>query len=297
MMNVAAPIEMEARMRLSFCVMALCGTALQQVRAQDSRAPKDHLHDRFQLSISGAQVWLGPRVRVDAGDGTPGTELDGKDVGASNSTLEPRLALRWRAGRRHELDVGYQFARRNGGRVLADTIHVADTSFAAGLRIESAFKADQAFLNYHFAFRVRERSQIGAVVGVGVLFFHVAIDAISGATSGGPDTTIVPYSASKGISIPTLSLGLYGRWRTGDRWYIESDARALKFAVDRIGVLVLEGGAAARYFVKPHFGVELGYGVSGIRVIVDPKAGGTPSLSGRLRFTLQNLRLGVVATP
>jgi len=287
---------MEARMRLSFCVMALCGIALHKVRAQDSLAPKNHLYDRLQLSISGAQVWLGPKVKIDAGDGTEGTEVDGKDVGASNSTLEPRLALRWRPGRRHELDVGYQFARHNGGRVLADTIHVADTSFAAGLRIESAFKADQAFLNYRFAFRVRERSQIGAAVGVGLLFFHVDIEAISGATSGGPDTTIVPFSASKGITIPTLSLGLYGRWRTGDRWYIESDARALKFAVGRVGVLVLEGGAAARYFVKPHFGVELGYGVSGIRVTLDPKTDGTPSLTGRLRFTLQNLRLGVVAT-
>ncbi len=284
-------------MRLSFCVMALCGSALHQVRAQDSLAPKNHLYDRFQLSLSGAQVWLGPRVRVDAGNGTPGTEVDGKDVGASNSTSEPRLALRWRPGTRHELDVGYQFARRSGGRVLADTIYVADTSFAAGLRVESAFKADQAFLNYHFAFRVRERSQIGAVVGVGVLFFHADIDAISGATTGGPDTTIVPYSASKGIDIPTLSLGLYGRWRTGDRWYIESDARALTFDYGRVGVLVIEGGAAARYFVKPHFGVELGYGLSGIRVTLDPKTDGSPSLTGRLRFTLQNLRLGVVATP
>lgn len=287
---------MEARMRLAFCVMALCGTALHQVRAQDSLVPINHLHDRLQLSISGAQVWLGPKVRVDADNGTPGTEVDGKDLGVSNSTSEPRLALRWRPGRRHELDVGYQFARHSGGRVLADTIHVADTSFAAGLRIESASKADQAFLNYHFAFRIRERSQIGAVVGVGVLFFHVDVDAISGATSGGPDTTIVPFSASRGINIPTLSLGLYGRWRTGDRWYIESDARALKFAVDRVGVLVVEGGAAARYFVKRHFGVELGYGVSALRVTLDPKTDGTPSLSGRLRFTLQNLRLGVVAT-
>jgi len=284
------------RIRLAFCVMALCGTALHQVRAQDSLPPTNHLYDRFQLSFSGAQVWLGPKVKIDAGDGTPGTEVDGKDVGASNSTVEPRLALRWRPGRRHELDVGYQFARRSGGRVLADTIYVADTSFAAGLRVESAFKADQAFLNYHYAFRVRERSQIGAAVGVGVLFFHADIDAIAGSTSGGPDTTIVPYSVSKGINIPTLSLGLYGRWRTGDRWYIESDARALKFAYSRIGVLVLEGGAAARYFIKPRLGVELGYGVSGLRVTLDPKTDGTPSLTGRLRFTLQNLRLGVIAT-
>src|SRR6266576_1383157 len=170
-MEANCPRDNGAGMRLSLCVMALCGTALHQIRAQDSLPPKNHLNDRFQLNISGAQVWLGPRVKIDGGSGTPGTDVDGKDVGASNSTLEPRLALRWRPGGRHELDVGYQFARRSGGRVLADTIYVADTSFAGGLRIESVFKADQAFLNYHFAFRVRERSQIGAAVGVGVLFF------------------------------------------------------------------------------------------------------------------------------
>jgi hypothetical protein len=270
-----------------------------QLRAQTASttppAP-NHLYDRLQFIASGTTVWLGSTIQVNAADGTPGTEIDRGDVGAARQTWEPRLALRWRLGRRHEIDVGYLFVRNSGSRALADTIRFNDTSFAAGLRVNSALKSDQAFLTYRFAFHAGERSQIGAGIGFGALLFNLDLDAVAGTTSGGADTAIAKYSASKGVTAPTGSLGLYGRWRVGDQWYIESDLRGLYLKVDRVHATVFEAGAAGRYFVSRHVGFEVGYGLTGIKVTIDPRSGGG-GFSGQLKYTLQNARLGVIATP
>jgi hypothetical protein len=189
--------------------------------------------------------------------------------------------LRWRLARRHELEAAYQFARSGGTRVLSDTIDVADSTFAAGLRVNSIFESDQALLTYRFALSRGTRSQVGIALGVGALFFNLEIDAVAGATTGGGDTAIVPFNASERVTAPTGTLGLYGRWQLGGPWQLEVDAR------------VLEGGAAARYYVSRRVGVELGYGMTGIKVTLDPRADGS-GLSGNLKYSLGNARLGVL---
>ena len=283
------------------CVASGLVVAVQlqaQTPPEGSRAPTSHLYDRYQFAVAGTRVWLGSTVRVDRSDGTPGTEFTPEDVGAANHSWEPRLAVRWRPGRRHELEIGYMFARSSGSRALADTIRFNDTTFAKGLRVNSAFKSDQAFLTYRYAFHAAERSQIGLAVGLAALFVNIDLDAIAGATSAGPDTAIVPFSAAKGTTGPTASLGFFGRWQVGggDRWYIESDARGLYVKIDRTAATVFEAGAAARYFMSSHAGVELGYGVTWIKATLDHRPNGK-GFAGHLKYALQNARLAVVVTP
>ena len=172
--------------------------------------------------------------------------------------------------------------------MLGDTIRIADTAFARGMEVHSALKSDQTFLTYRHAFHAADRSQIGLAVGLGALLFDVGLR--------NADTALVPISASSELIAPTGSLGLFGRWQVGDRWYIESDARALHGQIDRITATVYEAGAAARYFVSRHAGFELGYGLTWIKVDVDhrPNARG---FSGLLQYSLQNLRLAAVLTP
>ena len=281
-----------------FCVASFLMVAAQ-LQAQSPGPPPNHLYDRYQFTVSGTRVWLGSTVRVDRSDGTPGTEFTPEDVGASNGSWEPRLAVRWRpgGGRRHELEIGYLFARSSGSRPLADTIVFDDTSFAKGLRVNSALKSDQGFLTYRYALHAAPRSQIGLAVGLGALFVNIDLDAIAGATSGGADTAIVPFSASKGTTGPFGSLGVYGRWQVGgDRWYIESDARGLYVKIDRKSATVYEAGAAARYFMSQRAGLELGYGLTWIKATLERRPSGK-GFAGQLKYALQNARLGVVVTP
>ena len=254
-----------------------------------------HLYDRFQASASGTLLILGAKVRIDPDSGE-GTEIDVNDnLGVGSTTLQPRLALRWRPGRRHELEGGYQWAKRSGEAVLTDTLVFRDTTFAAGLRVNSTYGTSQAFLTYRYAFMAKERTQIGAALGIGLIFLRAEIAATAGATTGGADTAIAQFSRKGDINGPTGSLGAYGRFQLGDRWYLESDLRALYLKIDNIKVGVVEAGLAGRYFLNDMVGLELGYsfGVYGVRIDGTNNFAGIDR-TGKISYTVNGARIGGV---
>ena len=258
-----------------------------------AQAPS-HLQDRWQVSLAGTGLIYATALRVDAANGTPGTDIDPEDdLGLARGALEPRIAARWRPGRRHELELGYQMARRTGTTVLADTIRFADTSFAAGLRIESAMRSDHAFLTWRYAFHLAERHQLGAAVGLGTLLMRSSIHAIAGTPAGG-DTAIAQYESTRDMAPPVGSIGVYGRWQISAPWYVEADARALYLSIDRITVRTLEAGLAGRYFFSDKIAAEIGYGLSFYRLDIDPRSTGR-GFNGRVRYGVHDFRLGVVA--
>lgn len=278
--------------------VAVALSLLASPAAAQTDSSRNHLYDKFQFAISGTNVLLGTNLRVDGNDGQ-GTDVDVEDdLGLDRSKFQPRFGFRWRPGRRHELEVGYQFARRTGQKTLSDSLRFGDTTFYANATIKPTFNSDQAFLVYRFAFMAKERTQVGAALGLGPYFFDVAIDALASA-SGGSQTGEVAYSESASVIGPTASLGLFGRFRLGDRWYLDADIRYITISIDRFKASVLDAGLAARYFMSRKVGFELGYGGNGIKVDVEAKdrAAAAGFKSGRIKFTQQTFRLGIILAP
>jgi hypothetical protein len=257
------------------------------------QAVRNHLYDKFQVGAHFTDVILGSTIRVNGPEGE-GTDVDAEDdLGLSKNKFQPRFDVRWRPGRRHELELGYQFARRSGDRTLNKDIEFGDTSFAAGLTVRSRLNTGQAFLTYRYAFTAREKTQIGIGVGLGALFFDTEIDALASAASGGQADS-VSYSATSNLVGPTASLGVYGRFLLGKAWYLEADLRGVKVAIDRFDAKVVEAGVGARYFVSSRVGIEGGYGISSITVDIAPKSDTSKSASGKIAYSIQHLRLGIV---
>jgi len=247
------------------------------------------------VSASGTLLVLGAKVRVDPDSGE-GTEIDIEDnLGIGSTTLQPRLALRWRPGRRHEIEGGYQWAKRSGETVLQDTIVFRDTTYAAGLRVNTTSGTSQMFLTYRYAFKAKERTQIGAGLGLGIIYLRNDISAIAGATTGGADTAIVEYSREGGFNGPSGSLGFYGRWQLGDQWYLESDLRGIYAKIDNIKAKVVELGAAGRYFLSDKIGLELGYnlGFYGVDITGTKNFAGIER-TGKISYTVNGWRVGGV---
>ena len=72
--------------------MAALGPRLLQAQ----EVPRSHLYDRFQATVSGTVLYLGTNIPIDPDSGE-GTEIDvGDNLGIGSTTLQPRLALRWR---------------------------------------------------------------------------------------------------------------------------------------------------------------------------------------------------------
>jgi hypothetical protein len=211
--------------------------------------------------------------------------------------IQPRASLRWRPGRRHEIEGGYQWARRSAEKRLSREIEFGDSIYTAGADIKSTFNTDLAFLTYRFAFMAKERTQIGAALGLGVLFLDVGLEALGTGTGPAQGRS---FDVSKSVKGPLGSLGLYGRFLAGDSWQFEADVRALKISIDRFHPRVFEGGGAARYYFSTSFATELGYAVSSIKVGVDPKTledGSEGIVSGEIKYSLQSVRIGVVIVP
>jgi hypothetical protein len=260
---------------------------------------ENRLYPKFELDVDGTLLRLSETIRIDPEGGGEGTEINVEDVlGASRTTVQPRAAFRWRPGRRHELEVGFVRAVRSAERTLADTIDFRDTSFAAGARINSNIRTSQLFLNYRFAFTAKENTQIGFGVGLGAIFLRTEIDALAGATGGGTDTATVQYGDSSSFTAPVGSVGIYGRFRVGNRWYLEPDLRGMYLKIQNLKAGVIELGFAGRYFFSNTIGAELGYSLGWYKVTLERTADGSGvfgiDVTGKVKYTVNGLRGGVV---
>ena len=276
----------------SLLILIILGPGMAHAQSEPN-----HLYDKFQISASGTEVLIGPRIKLD-GDASPGTEVNaGSVLGIDRSGFEPRFAFRWRPSKRHEIEVGYLFINRSGEKRLTRDISVRDTTFNAGLKINSTLGADNAFLAYRFSFAAKENTQIAAQLGLGLIFFKIGIDALAGSTNGN-DSLTTSRSVSGDFTGPTAALGLSGRFRFGDRWYLETNAGAIGISIENITATVFQGGAAGRYFLSKRFGLEAGYGVTGVKITVDKEGSGglfDPAIEGSIKYPYQDFRLGVIA--
>ena len=256
---------------------------------------RNHLYDKWQVNVSAAALILSTTVRVDPDSGE-GTEVNSEDdLGLSKVVLRPRIAGRWRPGRRHELELSWVFVKRSGDRTLSGDIDVGDTTFTAGARLDTRIRNDQVGLVYRYAFHATETSQIGLGVGLGAQIFHFEFDGRAGAASGG-DTTTVEKSAKKKLIGPTGSLGAYGRWQLGPAWNIEADLRGIYAKISTITVWDLELGGNVRYWLSDTWGLEAGYGLGLYDVKVEVSNDDSLinyDFAGKVRYSNQNLRFGV----
>ena len=251
------------------------------------------LYDKIELSVSLTTVILNANIRVDGANGS-GTEVDAEDdLGMEKYRVEPRLAVRWRPHRRHELELGYQFARRGAEKTVERQFTFRDSTYNVGANIQATMNTDQAFLNYRFAFTAKPALLVGATLGLGALFLDAGVDLMG---TGGN----VQFSQEASMTAPIGAVGVFGRGLLGTRWMWESDLRVLALGISRFDIRVLDFNLASRYALSPKFALEAGFGGSGVKIDVAPRTlpSGDPGVrSGVIKYSLMNVRAGVVYIP
>jgi hypothetical protein len=254
------------------------------------------LYNKWEISPTAAAIILNADIRVDASNGNEGTTINAQDdLGLAKVKMQPRVDARLRLGRKHELEGGFQFSQRTGDKTSQRQFNFADTTFDVGASLKTKLTTNLLFLNYRYAILAKERTQAGVGVGLGALFFKTDIDAAANAGGGG-----VSYSASKSVTPPVGSIGLYGRYLIGTRWSAETDARYVKLRIDRFHIRYTELNAAARYYVSRKVGLELGGSGDWVKVDIDPRfhvGDANYGPSSQIKFSLANVRVGFVYVP
>ena len=276
-------------------VLALAAPRLAS--AQDATADKNHLYDKLQVGVSFTTVLNNSDVRVDGTSGNLGTSINFKDLlGVSGSTVQPALGLAWKPGRKTELDLGYQFLNTSGSRAFSDSLVIGDNEFFGNINLNTKLGSDNATLQFKYSLFAKERHNIGLAIGLGAIFFSAEFDgSASGCVGDACDGTTI--SLKKSLTGPTASLGAFGNWRLGDRWYVGGDARGLGARVDRFDISIFEADANVRYYLSNRWGLGLGWYYTNVTVNVGAKSGNAAveDLVGKLAYDYTSLRLGVVA--
>lgn len=277
------------------CAVLLAAVSPAPAAAQ-AEAEANHLYDKFEFTLSGSSVLTSPTLRIDGENGS-GTEIEfGQRLGVDRSGFEPRLAIRWKPGRRHELEAGYLFVTRTGEKRLEDSIRVGDTVFTAGLKVDSKFGGDYAFLSYRYAIMARQNTQLGLNLALGYIAFAIDINALAGASNGN-DTLTTSYGVSKSFPGPVATLGLFGRFRFGHQWDVAADAAYLGARASNLDISEYVLGGAVRHFVSRKLGFEAGYGITSVHLDISNKGGrliDPGTIQGKIRYSFQNFRLGVI---
>jgi len=282
--------DLPVRVSTLAAISALCILATSSADSLGAQSyPANHLRDRYDVTLSGASVILSSRLRVD-GETLPGTDINVEEIlGLNKDKFQPRFAFTWRPGGRHELEVGYQFVRRDATKALDRDIVFRDSTYHVGSRVNTTFNSDQAFLTYRFAFYSTPNAQIGMGVGVGALFLDISLDALVAGQSNS-----IAYSRAKKYTAPTGSIGGFGKWAFGSQSLLLADLRAIQVNISDLDATIWEGGFSYRYYFVPRFGGELGYGASSYHVDVTRKGANGGDRNTDLHYSLQNLRFGLV---
>jgi len=261
--------------------------------AQDSATWKNHLYDEFQSTLDLTTVINSSNARVD-GDGGQGTTLDFKSVlGVPGTTVQPALGFKWKPGRHTELDLGYQFINQSGQRTFTDTVVIGSDTLSGDVDLNSKLGSNNATLQLKYLIWAAERHSIGLTAGLGAIFFHADFTGSASACVAASCDSTGAFTITKSVTVPTASLGAFGRWRLGDRWYVGGDARGLGGRVDRYDISVFEGDAAAQYFLSNTWGLALGWYYTNVTVNISPRSGASV-FSGKVAYDYSSLRLGAV---
>jgi hypothetical protein len=264
--------------------------------AQDTTTYKNHLYDKFQVAISFTAVLNSGHTRVDGPNGELGTTIDFKEIlGISGTSVQPAIGIRWKPGRHTEFDLGYQFINQSGDRSFTDTLYIGEDTVSGDIDASSKLSESNATFQFKYSILAAEKHNIGLALGLGAIFFNFELDATADVCTG-TNCTAGTLNSTRKLTVPTGSLGAFGRWRVGDRWYVGVDARGIGGKVDRYKVSVFEGDVMGEYFLSNRWGLALSWFYTNVTVNIDQGSGGSGigNLAGDISFAYSSIRLGVV---
>ena len=280
-----------------FTAMAtLALLASRPAAAQDTTTYKNHLYDKLQVDLNFSMVLNTGDTRVDGDDGR-GTTLNFKDIlGISGTSVQPAIGLAWKPGRHTEFDLGYQFINQSGDQSFNDSLFIGNDTISGDISAKSKLGESNATFQFKYSILTGDKHNIGLALGLGAIFFDFTLDATADACDGPNCLDPLTLSETRKLTVPTGSLGAFGHWRLGDRWYVGVDARGIGGSVDRYKVSVFEGDVAGQYYLSNRWGLGLSWYYTNVTVDVDRGSGGDPvnDLGGSIGFAYSSLRFGVI---
>lgn len=231
--------------------------------------PDNLLNDRLGLQLAFVYSQSTTNFRVDATDGTLGTELNAEDdLGLPESKLLVRGEVWFRMRERHRMRLqSYAVPLDRSGDVTLDqTIRFGDEIYLANERVASKLEVRIMALSYTYSFVKNDRLEAGVSVGFDVVGFDGEATA--------PERLRTERAERSGPA-PLIGFEVAGRLR--GPWYAEARGQYMKATVDDVEGSLTTFEVNGLY--RLHRNVTLGLGYSSFDVDIDSRDAGD---TGRL---------------
>lgn len=220
--------------------------------AETPKADDDPVFDNhLTLSGSFAYASASTQIRLDASDGTRGTDLDGEtDLGLSKHKWLGRGEATLRPRPRHRLRLTHHFLKleRNGTATLTRDVAFGDEDFLAGEIVTSNLDLSLLALDYSYSFWRSPRVELAAGIGINLADYEVRAAVPAGLREERDDES--GYA-------PVLSLE--GAFRFGGRWYGEARVRYFELGIDHVRGSLATWDVNVLYRLKRNVLVGAGY--------------------------------------
>jgi hypothetical protein len=238
------------------------------------RKPDNLLDDRFGVQVAFASARVSTDFRVDATDGTPGTDLSAEDdLGLSGRETLGRGDIWFRMRERHRIRLSSHFLTldRRGDAVLTRTIRFGDEVYVASERVVSELEIRRQSITYTYSFVKNERVEAGASLGVEALAFD-ALATVPARRRTEREDRAAPAPLA-GVELAT---------RISGPWYAEGRLQYVKATDQDVKGSLTTFEISGLYRYNPN--VTLGLGWTSFRVDVDSQQAAD---AGRLRLRTQ----------
>lgn len=222
----AAETTLHRRLRVAFVVAAAgaAGAAAGGARAAENPFERG-VEDRFGISVGAFIVTLNTGIRLDAADGSTGTDIDlDKDLGFETGRTTGRIDAYWRLAPRHRIDLSAFLLRRTADRELSREIVWGDVTYDVGARISARAQNDVIKLAYKYSFVRNDRFELCGSIGVSTWIVSTRLEGQGTITTSEGTVLSERAQESKDITAPVPVIGLLGEWRVARGWFLRGSA-------------------------------------------------------------------------
>lgn len=170
--------------------------------------------DRFTITAAAFFPSLDTKVRVDATDGTTGTNIDfEQNLGLQDTETLPTVVFDWRFAKKHRLGLGYFSLKRSGSAVTVTQIRFDDTVFDIDLPVSSFFDVDVTFISYSYSLLFDEKKELAVSAGLSVQDFAFGIQGNTGQGI---------IEGDSGLTAPLPAIGISAGYVFTDRLFFRA---------------------------------------------------------------------------
>ena len=212
--------------------------------------------DRFGVTVGGFLMNFDGSIRVDSDSGQ-GTTIDPEeDTGVDTDRSETRIDGYWRFSRKHRLEFGSFFLRRDAQRVIDEEIMFGDATFEIDASLRSQFDTTWLKTAYRYSFVRNARVDVGFSAGLSTYIERIELEG-EGSISGGSGGQVV--RESENVVAPVPVLGLHAEVLLGSEVFFKGSVEYFGINVSGIEGSLADLRTDLLWYPFRHFGFGAGY--------------------------------------